>query len=43
MPRWTYYQPTGRGKEGEFKQRLEECARREEAQEDPHEDPAERS
>lgn len=43
VPRWTYYQPTGRGKEGEFKQRLEECARREEAQEDPHEDPAERS
>ncbi|HQE76335.1 MAG TPA: replication-associated recombination protein A, partial [Candidatus Hydrogenedentes bacterium] len=43
VPRWTYYQPTGRGKEGEFKQRLEECARREEAHENPHEDPAERS
>ena len=43
VPRWTYYRPAGRGKEGEFKQRLEECARREETQENDSETPGEPS
>ena len=43
VPRWTYYRPAGRGKEGEFKQRLEECARREETQENDSETPSEPS
>ncbi|HEO71645.1 MAG TPA: replication-associated recombination protein A, partial [Candidatus Hydrogenedentes bacterium] len=28
VPRGTYYQPSDHGKEAEFKQRLEQCARR---------------
>ncbi|HQE82196.1 MAG TPA: replication-associated recombination protein A [Candidatus Hydrogenedentes bacterium] len=42
VPRWTYYRPTDRGKEGEIKERLEKFARREEEYEREHRPPRER-